>query len=620
MRMAMRLIVTAAILDMRGPDIWTVNATDVRIADQRTNIFMPEQISVTCNSPTQMVFNWVTNIAQNLFSNASNPMPVALPSQASVVSYSTNPAKLNHKSQFTIQTGYNQTYAYAALDVGISSLFTNYQSPLIHHALVSNLLANTTYYYTVGDDMGNTSAVLSFKTPPAAGLHFPMRIAVAADVGNTLNSSVTFDHMLASNADLVMLVGDLTYADWYEASGEVGYQYASYQPLWDQEGRLMQPLISKIPYLTVPGNHEAEYANGVSGQVLPDDPMFSQNAFNSWWNRYGMANPTTAGVKIAPWYSSNVGPAHIVGLSAYLSTLPGSAQFKWLAADLAAVDRTVTPWVVVMMHPPLYNTVSYHYKAADCQRANLETLFYKHGVDIYVAGHVHSYERSNRVHNYTVDACGTDHFTMGDGGNIEGLRAVYVTSADGVVNGVSLDGAGFLALTPGRPSWSVHGLPVPGRRLTHLSLIQGLPGGASSARVRPSRLLRNARAPLHVSVACTKHCKPVANPFAPDGDLLPDGVCTTYQAADTLMNGMPSACPVGQPPYSAFREPSFGHATIDFLNATTALWRWHRNQDGEAKVSDVKHIHKSAGCANQGKAMASYLAGASPKLAPSKCT
>ncbi|MEW5304742.1 MAG: hypothetical protein WDW36_007333 [Sanguina aurantia] len=596
MRMAMRLIVTAAILvvahcsahaakhhpivpafkadtpttvtwdqlkdydpadfesqDMRGPDIWTVNATDVRIADQRTNIFMPEQISVTCNSPTQMVFNWVTNIAQNLFSNASNPMPVALPSQASVVSYSTNPAKLNHKSQFTIQTGYNQTYAYAALDVGISSLFTNYQSPLIHHALVSNLLANTTYYYTVGDDMGNTSAVLSFKTPPAAGLHFPMRIAVAADVGNTLNSSVTFDHMLASNADLVMLVGDLTYADWYEASGEVGYQYASYQPLWDQEGRLMQPLISKIPYLTVPGNHEAEYANGVSGQVLPDDPMFSQNAFNSWWNRYGMANPTTAGVKIAPWYSSNVGPAHIVGLSAYLSTLPGSAQFKWLAADLAAVDRTVTPWVVVMMHPPLYNTVSYHYKAADCQRANLETLFYKHGVDIYVAGHVHSYERSNRVHNYTVDACGTDHFTMGDGGNIEGLRAVYVTSADGVVNG-------------------------------------------------------------------TKHCKPVANPFAPDGDLLPDGVCTTYQAADTLMNGMPSACPVGQPPYSAFREPSFGHATIDFLNATTALWRWHRNQDGEAKVSDVKHIHKSAGCANQGKAMASYLAGASPKLAPSKCT
>lgn len=54
-------------------------------------------------------------------------------------------------------------------------------------------------------------------------------------------------------------------------------------------------------------------------------------------------------------------------------------------------------------------------------------------------------ERTNRVHNYTIDACGTDHFTMGDGGNIEGLRAVYVTSADGVVNGVGP--RGFLAIS-----------------------------------------------------------------------------------------------------------------------------------------------------------------------------
>lgn len=27
---------------------------------------------------------------------------------------------------------------------------------------------------------------------------------------------------------------------------------------------------------------------------------------------------------------------------------------RWLAADLAAVDRSVTPWVVVGMHRPIY--------------------------------------------------------------------------------------------------------------------------------------------------------------------------------------------------------------------------------------------------------------------------
>lgn len=32
----------------------SVSPADVRIADQRTNIFMPEQISITINSPTQV--------------------------------------------------------------------------------------------------------------------------------------------------------------------------------------------------------------------------------------------------------------------------------------------------------------------------------------------------------------------------------------------------------------------------------------------------------------------------------------------------------------------------------------------------------------------------------------
>ena len=33
-----------------------------------------------------------------------------------------------------------------------------------------------------------------------------------------------------------------------------------------------------------------------------------------------------------------------------------------------------------------------------------------------------------------------------------------------------------------------------------------------------------------------------------------------------------------QPSPSAYREPSFGHGTLDILNATHAYWQWHRNQ------------------------------------------
>ena len=34
---------------------------------------------------------------------------------------------------------------------------------------------------------------------------------------------------------------------------------------------------------------------------------------------------------------------------------------------------------------------------------------------------MHAYERSTPVNNYTVDACGAVHITIGDAGNSEGL-------------------------------------------------------------------------------------------------------------------------------------------------------------------------------------------------------
>ena len=38
-----------------------------------------------------------------------------------------------------------------------------------------------------------------------------------------------------------------------------------------------------------------------------------------------------------------------------------SAQYKWLAADLKAVDRTKTPWLVASMHAPWYNSNVKHH-------------------------------------------------------------------------------------------------------------------------------------------------------------------------------------------------------------------------------------------------------------------
>ena len=57
-----------------------------------------------------------------------------------------------------------------------------------------------------------------------------------------------------------------------------------------------------------------------------------------------------------------------------------------------------------------------------------------------------------------------------------------------------------------------------------------------------------------------------------------------------------------QPEWSRFREASFGSGTLDLLNTTHALWRWHRNQDSQAVVSDEARSHSATVDSIQGEA------------------
>ena len=40
----------------------------------------------------------------------------------------------------------------------------------------------------------------------------------------------------------------------------------------------------------------------------------------------------------------------------------------------------------------------------------------------------------------------------------------------------------------------------------------------------------------------------------------------------TGVGNPPGFCYKEQPPWSAYREPSFGHGTLDIVNGTHALW------------------------------------------------
>lgn len=57
----------------------------------------------------------------------------------------------------------------------------------------------------------------------------------------------------------------------------------------------------------------------------------------------------------------------------------------------------------------------------------------------------------------------------------------------------------------------------------------------------------------------------------------------------------------GQPEWSAVRDPSYGHAVIEFENATHAYYRWHRNQDGIEEVADIAVLERDPACRVDGK-------------------
>ncbi|PNX55879.1 purple acid phosphatase, partial [Trifolium pratense] len=107
-------------------------------------------------------------------------------------------------------------------------------------------------------------------------------------------------------------------------------------------------------------------------------------------------------------------------------------QYKWLEQELPKVNRTETPWLIVLMHSPWYNSYNYHYMEGETMRVMYEPWFVKYKVDVVYAGHVHAYERSERVSNiaYNIvngicapikDQSAPVYITIGDGGNLEGL-------------------------------------------------------------------------------------------------------------------------------------------------------------------------------------------------------
>merc|ERR1712113_566200 len=135
-------------------------------------------------------------------------------------------------------------------------------------------------------------------------------------------------------------------------------------------------------------------------------------------NRFRMPAERSGGNGVF-WYSYDFGSLHTVMLSSEHDMSPGSTQYEWLDRDLEAAERGRTPWVVIEIHRPMYNSEQYEgdYTVAVNFQRLFEDLLVRYDVDLVLAGHYHSYLRSKRIYKDRADEeHGVYHFTIGSAG------------------------------------------------------------------------------------------------------------------------------------------------------------------------------------------------------------
>lgn len=136
-------------------------------------------------------------------------------------------------------------------------------------------------------------------------------------------------------------------------------------------------------------------------------------------NHEYMGDPAAAGYfefwdNIPHYYSYDVGGWHVVVLDStteFAQVAPGTAQYAWLAADLAANQGRCT---ITYLHHPRYAAVS---RIGREDLAPMWSLLVEQGVTLMVAGHAHTYERWTPLNGSgSADPRGMTQIIAGTGG------------------------------------------------------------------------------------------------------------------------------------------------------------------------------------------------------------
>jgi hypothetical protein len=249
-----------------------------------------------------------------------------------------------------------------------------------HEVRLTGLTADTTYYYAIGTATATLAgdASFRFRTSPAVGSDRATRIWVIGDSGTgDANARAVRDaystYAGSRDTDLWLMLGDNAYNDGLDHE----YQAAVFN--------MYPELLRKTVLWPAYGNHDG-YGSDAAANTGPYYDIFTLP-------KQGEAGGVASGSEA--YYSFDYGNIHFVELESFeTDRSPNAAMLTWLRRDLAANTQ---PWVIAFFHHPPYSKGS-HDSDTEIElvemRQNALPILESYGVDLVLAGHSHSYERS----------------------------------------------------------------------------------------------------------------------------------------------------------------------------------------------------------------------------------
>ena len=349
----------------------------------------PSQLRLTLgDAPSSLVASWAT-------SNVSTPRDYRPCVQWGPAPPAPAPAPLPYSSC-------GNSSGYTAFGVA---------SPALHFARLTGLAPDSAYAYSVGDARFGQSAPITFRTLPAwsssAAAPSPpppvWTVAVTGAMGivDSAATMATIGRLVSAGAVCMHFhAGDSGYADNRQAADGGTHTEDVLNTFY---ASMSDAYASRVVGGFSIGNHEMQLGDvGTCGGSGKNGTCRGL----AYFERVAPSLPTAASGGSPFYWASTSGPVRWISLSFESPWEPGSPQHAWAAEQIATVDRAATPWVVVVVHRPLYSSNELTWPDADAMRNAYEGMFVgaaggaaggAPAVDFILGAHVHVYERAWQV-------------------------------------------------------------------------------------------------------------------------------------------------------------------------------------------------------------------------------